>query len=212
VWVKLEQKKGKWVHLLLLLLLLAIFIWSLIKPVEGYKIWAMEVLPAVVFIVIMIFTYKKFTLTTLSYVIITLLSILTFIGGHYSYSKVPLFNWLKDHFDLQRNHYDRFGHFLKGFIVIVIRELLVRKTPLIKSKITSFIALCITLSFGALYEIVEWLSTKITGRNTATNDFLGMQGDEWDAQWDMFLVLLGSILALAILTKLHDKLLDRKNR
>jgi putative membrane protein len=193
------------VHLFLLLIYLAFLIWSLIKPKEGYIVWLLESLPALAVLLIILFTYKRFRLTTLSYVIITILSILTFIGGHYSYSKVPLFNWLKEHYDLSRNHYDRFGHFLKGMIVIVIRELLIRKTPLKISKITTFIALCITLAIGALYEIIEWASTKITGGNSTTQDFMGMQGDKWDAQWDMTFLLIGSILAALLLTRFHNK-------
>jgi putative membrane protein len=181
-----------------------VFIWSLIKPEEGYMVLLMEVLPSVLVLVFLISRYNQFRLTTVSYVIITLLVILTFIGGHYSYSKVPLFTWIKDYFDLQRNHYDRFGHFLKGLMVIVIIEILVRKTALSKSKTTNFIALCITLAIGAFYEIIEWLSTKIGKEGKATKDFLGMQGDMWDAQWDMSLLLVGSILSL-IFTKILYK-------
>lgn len=186
-----------------------VLIWSLIKPGEGYMVWLMEVLPSVIVLIFLILIYNKFRLTTLSYVIITLLAILTFIGGHYSYSKVPLFNWLKDYFDLQRNHYDRFGHFLKGLMVIVIMEVLLRKTTLLKSKTTTFIAICITLSIGALYEIIEWASIKIAKGGKATKDFLGMQGDIWDAQWDMSLLLVGSILAILFFAKLLYKRLEK---
>jgi putative membrane protein len=204
------RNKLYWKHLLFLIVLIGTFIWSAIKPEEGYLIWALEVSPAIAMIIFSIFIYKRFQLTTLSYFILTILSILTFIGGHFSYSKVPLFDWLKEHYDFQRNHYDRFGHFFKGFIVIIIKEILVRKTRLVKDKITTLIAVCVTLSIGALYEIIEWASTKITGGKGATNDFLGMQGDQWDAQWDMFLLLLGAFLAVLTLSKLHDHLLDKK--
>jgi putative membrane protein len=181
---------------------IAVLIWSLIKPEEGYRVWLLEGLPSVIILMIVISSYNKFRFTTLSYVIITLLVILTFIGGHYSYSKVPLFNWVKDHFDLERNHYDRFGHFLKGLMVIVILEILLRKTTLLKSKTTNFIALCITLSIGAFYEIIEWLSTKLVRGGKVTENFLGMQGDIWDAQWDMTLLVVGSILSVLLFTKL----------
>jgi len=191
-----SRKKGSSIHFFLLFVVMLVLIWSLIKPEEGYMVLLMEVLPSVLVLVFLISRYNQFRLTTVSYVIITLLVILTFIGGHYSYSKVPLFTWIKDYFDLQRNHYDRFGHFLKGLMVIVIIEILVRKTALSKSKTTNFIALCITLAIGAFYEIIEWLSTKIGKEGKATKDFLGMQGDMWDAQWDMSLLLVGSILSL----------------
>ncbi|MFX3673413.1 MAG: DUF2238 domain-containing protein [Paenisporosarcina sp.] len=199
------------IHLLLLLLVTIVFIWSVIKP-EGYLIWVAEVLPMVVVIVIAIAAYKKFRMTTLSYSIIALLSIITFIGGHYMYSKVPLFDWIKDTYDLKRNHYDRFGHLIKGLIAIPMREILIRKTPLSKTSWLFAITVSISLALGALYEIVEWISAVIAKKiGKSSEDFLGMQGDKWDAQWDMALLLLGSILALLLLSKLHNKALKRTN-
>jgi putative membrane protein len=203
-----SRKKGSSIHFFLLFVVMLVLIWALIKPEEGYMVLLMEVLPSVLVLVFLISRYNQFRLTTVSYVIITLLVILTFIGGHYSYSKVPLFTWIKDYFDLQRNHYDRFGHFLKGLMVIVIIEILLRKTVLLKSKTTNFIALCITLAIGAFYEIIEWASTKIGKEGKATKDFLGMQGDIWDAQWDMSLLLVGSILSL-IFTRILYKGLEK---
>ena len=204
----MSRKKGSSIHFFLLFVVILVLIWSLIKPVEGYLVLLMEVLPSVIVLILLISKYNQFRLTNVSYIIITILVILTFIGGHYSYSKVPLFTWIKDYFDLQRNHYDRFGHFLKGAMVIVIIEILLRKTALFKSKTTNFIALCITLSIGAFYEIIEWASTKIGKEGKATKDFLGMQGDIWDAQWDMALLLAGSILSL-FLTKILYKELEK---
>ncbi|MGD6778171.1 DUF2238 domain-containing protein [Sutcliffiella horikoshii] len=202
------RKKTSSIHFFLLFVVILILTWSLIKPEEGYMVLLVEILPSVLVLIFLISTYSKFRLTTVSYVIITLLVMLTFIGGHYSYSKVPLFSWIKDYFDLQRNHYDRFGHFLKGSIVLVIIEILLRKTALSKSKTTNFIALCITLAIGAFYEIIEWASAKIGNEGKVTKDFLGMQGDIWDAQWDMALLLIGSILSL-FFTKILYK--DLKN-
>jgi len=166
----------------------------------------------VVVLVISIVVYKKFQLTTLSYIIIAILSIITFVGGHYMYSNVPLFDWIKDSYDLNRNHYDRFGHLLKGLIAIPIREILIRKIPLSKSSWLFSIAISISLALGALYELVEWVSAVIAKKiGKSSDDFLGMQGDKWDAQWDMALLLVGSILALLFLSKLHNKMLSRKN-
>jgi putative membrane protein len=204
-----SRKKGSSMHFFLLLVVMLVLIWSLIKPEEGYMVLLMEVLPSVFVLLFLVSKYKQFRFTTVSYVIIAVLVILTFIGGHYSYSKVPLFTWIKDYFDLQRNHYDRFGHFLKGLMVIVIIEILLRKTALLKSKTTNFIALCITLAIGAFYEIIEWASTKIGKEAKATKDFLGMQGDIWDAQWDMALLLAGSILSLFFTKILYKELKSR---
>ncbi|MEC1523284.1 DUF2238 domain-containing protein [Neobacillus niacini] len=202
----MSRKKGSSIHFFLLFVVILVLIWSLINPEEGYKVLMMEISPSVLVLILLVSRYNQFRLTTVSYVIITLLVILTFIGGHYSYAKVPLFTWIKDYFDLQRNHYDRFGHFLKGLMVIVIIEILLRKTVLLKSKTTNFIALCITLAIGAFYEIIEWISTKIGKEGKATKDFLGMQGDIWDAQKDMALLLVGSILSLLFIKILYKQL------
>nr|WP_185147816.1 DUF2238 domain-containing protein [Peribacillus simplex] len=196
------------IHFILLLLVTAFFIWSVIKP-AGYLIWTMEVFPAVVFLIFVIAAYNKFCLTTLSYFVIAVLSITMFIGAHYTYSKVPLFDWIKDHYDLNRNHYDRFGHFLKGLFAIVIREIVIRKTPLTKGPWLFAVTLSFALAIGALYEIIEWIAAIISKGGKASKEFLGTQGDIWDAQWDMSLTLIGSILVLFTLSKLHDKLLRK---
>ncbi|MGA3599519.1 DUF2238 domain-containing protein [Lysinibacillus agricola] len=205
----MDKDKHWKIHVILLLIVVIIFVWSVIKP-ASYLDWLAEVSPAVITIIIVVAIYNKFRFTTFSYVIIALLSILAFIGGHYTYSEVPLFNWIKEEFHLQRNNYDRFGHFLKGLMAIVIREILIRKTPLTKGACLTGITISIMLAIAALYEIIEWLSTKVSKGGKGAKDFLGMQGDRWDAQWDMFLALIGTILTLLLFTKFHDKLLKRQ--
>lgn len=206
---KVVRDRSTIIHGILLLIVVGVFIWSVIKPFR-YVNWALEVLPAIVLLVIVIITYNKFRLTTLSYFIIAILTILMFIGGHYTYSRVPLFDWIKDYFDLQRNNYDRFGHFLKGLITIVIREVLIRKSPLTEGKWLYTVTLSIALSIGTLYEIIEWLGTKIIKGGKVSKDFLGTQGDIWDTQWDLFLLLIGAILALLFFSSLHNKQLRNK--
>lgn len=207
----LDKNKHRKIHVILLFIVLIIFIWSVIKP-ASYLDWLAEVSPAVVAIIIVVAIYNKFRFTTFSYIIIAILSILTFIGGHYTYSEVPLFNWIKEEFHLKRNDYDRFGHFLKGLMAIVIREILIRKTPLVKGAWLTGITISIMLAIAALYEIIEWLSTKFSKGSNVAKDFLGMQGDRWDAQWDMLSAFLGTILTLLLFTKLHDKLLKKLKR
>lgn len=204
------RDKSKMIHLFLLLVVTAVFIWSVIKPAR-YSTWAAEAIPAVLGLIIIIAIYNKFRFTTLSYIIIAILAIIMFVGGHYTYSKVPLFNWIKDVFELNRNHYDRFGHLLKGLFTIVVREILLRKTQLTKGPWLVTISISISLAIAALYEIIEWISFKITKGGTAAKDFLDTQGDVWDAQWDMSLALVGSILALLTLSTLHNRLL-KKNK
>ncbi|HZG59551.1 MAG TPA: DUF2238 domain-containing protein [Anoxybacillus sp.] len=204
------KKDGiKRIHLLLLLVVISVFIWSAIKP-ASYLSWTLEVSPAVVGLLIIIATYNKFRFTTLSYVIMTILAIIMFVGGHYVYSKVPLFDWIKDAYDLKRNHYDRFGHLLKGLFAIVLREILLRKTPLTKGPWLFTIVISMSLAIAALYEIIEWLASKIAKGGKAIKDFLGTQGDIWDTQWDMLCSLVGSIVALLIFSKLHDRLLKKE--
>jgi putative membrane protein len=206
--VKNVKKTATKYHIILLLVVVAFFIWSAIKPV-GYRIWTLEVIPAVLGLIIVLVAYKRLQLTTLSYFIIAILSIFTFIGGHYTYSEVPLFDWLKDKYHLERNHYDRFGHFLKGFLVIVIREILLRTSPLKKGKWLTTLSLSVVLAIAALYEIIEWLFSKITGGGKASKDFLGTQGDIWDSQWDMTLTLVGAMIALLLFAKVHNKILKK---
>ncbi|MCH6264556.1 DUF2238 domain-containing protein [Neobacillus citreus] len=205
----MKGKSVKTIHVLLLLVVITVLIWSLIKP-ASFMSWTLEATPAIIILIIAILTFKKFRLTTLSYVIISIMAILMFVGGHYTYSKVPLFNWIKDTFDFKRNHYDRFGHFLKGMSGIVIRELLLRKTPLKKGKWLFWIVTSITLAISAMYEIIEWISFIILQGGKTAKNFLGNQGDIWDAQWDMVLTLAGTIISLLLLSKLHNKLLRKE--
>ncbi|MDP4162177.1 MAG: DUF2238 domain-containing protein [Bacillota bacterium] len=197
------------IHLFLLLFVIAVFIWSMIKPLGGSLSWVLEVGPAFLLLIIAIATYNKLRLTTLSYFIIAILSILMMIGGHYTYGKVPIFNWIKDTFELKRNYYDRFGHFIKGLFAIVIREILLRKIPLIKGFWLVTMVLTTSLAISSLYEIIEWIVSIIIKGETAKN-FLGIQGSNWDTQWDMLLAFIGSILALLILSKLHNRLLKKE--
>ncbi|HWO98061.1 MAG TPA: DUF2238 domain-containing protein [Bacillus sp. (in: firmicutes)] len=207
---KLKRSKHTTIHLFLLLIVIAVFIWSVIKP-SGYLTWALEVSPAVVGLIIVVTAYNKFRFTTLSYVIMAILAISMFVGGHYIYSKVPLFDWIKDVYDLKRNHYDRFGHLLKGLFSIVLREILLRKTELTKGPWLFTIVTSMSLAISALYEIIEWLVSKITKGGKASKDFLGTQGDIWDTQWDMLWTLVGSIVALLLLSRLHDRLLKKED-
>lgn len=124
---------------------------------------------------------------------------------------MPLFNWLRDTFDLARNYYDRLGHFAQGFIpAILVREILLRKSPLKTGKLLFFIVVSICLAISATYELIEWGVAEATG--TAAEAFLGTQGDVWDTQWDMFFALIGGIIGLVSLTKIHDKNLEDINK
>jgi len=195
----------KRLHLVLLVSLAAVLVWSVVKPFDFFT-WVLEALIPVVGVLILLFTYRKFRLTNLAYVLIWIHAIILLIGAHYTYSRMPAFNWLRDTFDLSRNHYDRFGHIAQGFVpAILARELLLRTSPLKRGKWFFFIIICICLAISAFYELLEWWVAAATG--TAADLFLALQGDIWDTQKDMALCLLGAVVALLALGKIHDKAL-----
>ena len=180
-----------------------VFIWSAYHP-HDYFTWFLEIFPAVIGGAVLLATRKTFPLTPLVYVLIACHMIVLMIGGHYTYAEVPLFNWLRDTLVLSRNHYDRVGHFMQGFVpALITREILLRKTPLRPGKLMFFIVVCVCLAISAAYELLEWLVAELTG--TAATAFLGTQGDVWDTQWDMFFALVGSITAQIALGRLHDR-------
>jgi len=187
--------------------LLLVFLWSAIAPADRFT-WVLEVLPAVVAVVVLAATYRRFPLTDLAYLLIALHAVILLVGGHYTYAEVPLFNWLRDTFSLERNYYDRIGHLAQGFVpAIIAREILLRTSPLTRGKWLFFIVASICLAISACYEFVEWWVAVGTGE--AAEAFLGTQGDVWDTQWDMFLALCGAIAAQLVLARLHDRHLVR---
>ncbi|MBM7866935.1 putative membrane protein [Heliobacterium gestii] len=190
-------------HLVLLMLVSLIFLWSGINPYDRFT-WILEVFPAVIGLAALALTYRRFPLTTFSYTLIAIHMVILMIGGHYTYAKVPFFDWLRDSFDLGRNHYDRLGHLAQGFIpAILAREILLRLSPLRRGGFLSLLIPCVCLAISAFYELIEWWVALATG--TAAEAFLGTQGDVWDTQSDMAMALLGSLLALLTLSNRHDK-------
>ena len=164
----------------------------------------MEVAPVMIAVPLLFSTYKKFPLTTLLYLLVTLHGIILMVGGHYTYARVPLFDMLGH----DRNNYDKVGHFAQGFIpAIAIRELLLRSSPLRPGKWLAAIIIFACLGISALYEIIEWFAAWILAEGA--NDFLGSQGDEWDTQKDMAWAGIGAIAALLFLTREHNRALER---
>jgi putative membrane protein len=187
---------------LALLLLIA----SAVHP-HDYFTWFLEIAPILIATPILLVTRKKFPLTKLAYILIAIHMMILIIGGHYTYAEVPLFNWLRDHFGLARNYYDRVGHFAQGFVpAILTREILIRTSTLKRGKWLSVIVTAICLSISAIYELIEWQTAVWTG--SAADAFLGTQGDPWDTQWDMFLALVGAITAQLTLACLQDQQME----
>jgi putative membrane protein len=182
--------------------LLAVLIWSAINP-HDYFTWFLEVLPALVGFAILAFTYQRFTFTPLVYWLIWLQMIVLMVGGHYTYAEVPLFEWLKPVFGWTRNNYDKVGHFMQGFVpVLIARELLIRKRVVVKKGWLAAILILAILGTSAAYELVEWGVSELTG--SAGDSFLGTQGYIWDTQSDMLMCLIGSIAALLLPSIWHD--------
>jgi putative membrane protein len=178
-----------------------------IGPKDRYT-WILEVAPAVAAAVILVATRRRFPLTPLAYRLIFLHACVLMLGGHYTYAEVPLGFWARDLFGLARNHYDRLGHFVQGFVpAIVAREILLRKTRLKPGGWLFFIVTSICLAISAFYEFIEWWTALASG--TAAEAFLGTQGDVWDTQWDMFLCLLGALASQLLLSRIHDRELAR---
>jgi putative membrane protein len=176
---------------------------SAIAPFDRLT-WWLEVFPVLLAAPLLALTWRRFPLTSLAYVLIALHALVLILGGHYTYAEVPLGYWLRDMFLLERNPYDRLGHFMQGFVpAIVAREVLLRTSPLRPGAWLAFLVACVCLAISALYEFLEWWTALATG--TAADAFLGTQGDVWDTQWDMFTCLLGAVAALMLLSRLHTR-------
>ena len=181
----------------------AVFIWSAINPKDLFT-WFLEVFPAMIAFVVLAITYKKFRLTPLVYTLILIHCIILMIGGHYTYAQVPVFDFIKEILDQERNDYDKLGHLAQGFIpAMIAREIIIRKNIISIEAWRNFFIVCFCLAFSAFYELIEWWIAVLS--NEASNDFLGTQGYIWDTQSDMAWALVGAILALVFLRKYHTK-------
>lgn len=194
-----------------LALLAATIVLLAVSAYEPYDraTWWMEVAPVVVAMPILLATYRRFPLTRLVYTLIFIHACILILGGHYTYARVPVGFWVQDLFGFSRNHYDRLGHLAQGFIpALIAREVLLRRTPLVRGGWLFFIVCCICLAISAGYEFVEWWAALVGG--AGATEFLGTQGDVWDTQWDMLMALIGAIAAQVLLSRLHDRQLERR--
>jgi putative membrane protein len=173
--------------------------------------WFLETVPVMIGIPMLLASYRSFPLTPLLYRLLALHAVILIVGGHYTYAEVPLFNWIRDTFELSRNHYDRIGHLAQGFVpAILAREILLRLSPLRPGGWLFLTVTSICLAFSAFYEIMEWWVALAS--EEAAEAFLGTQGDAWDTQWDMFLALIGAMTAQLTLGPLHDRQLQQLAR
>ena len=184
-----------------------VFIWAAINPLHPSD-WALENVLTVIFIIMLIVTYKKFPLSDLSYILITIFMILHTIGSHYTYAEVPFGFWLQDIFGLERNHYDRIVHFSFGLMLAYpIREVFLRVAHA-KGFWAFYLPLDVTLAFSGLYEIIEWAAAEVVGGELGAA-YLGTQGDIWDAQKDMLAATVGAIICMSITALVRKKFKNR---
>lgn len=178
-------------------------VWSAVNP-KDFGTWVLEASPAIIGFAVLAWTRNTFPLTPLLYALILVHCVILMVGGHYTYAEVPLF----DQLGTQRNNYDKLGHFAQGFVpAIIARELLIRKQVVASIPWRNLFIVCFCLAFSAFYELLEWLVAVLIGGSA--DAFLGTQGYEWDTQSDMALALLGAIVALITLGKLHDRQLAK---
>jgi putative membrane protein len=192
--------------LVVLGLICAATLWA---PAAGRTSWFLEVTPGLLMVLCLGLAYPRMPLSHWVYVGVFVHVLILIYGGYYTYALTPLGNWAKATFHLARNHYDRIGHIALGvFPVFMTREILLRKTPLVRGGWLSFLSVSVVFAFAAFWELLEWWTTLVVAGDTGTA-FLGSQGDVWDAQWDMFLALLGAIFALLVGSRAHDRFIAR---
>jgi putative membrane protein len=183
--------------------LVALLVLSGIRPFDRTT-WFLEVFPVMVALPVLWATYRRFPLTGLLYILIFIHALVLMLGGAYSYARVPLGFYLVDLLDLNRNPYDKIGHFFQGFVpALLAREILLRGQFVRGAKMLAWLIICIVLAISAVYELIEWAAALILGQGA--DEFLGTQGYQWDTQSDMFLALIGGCVALLALSRIHDR-------
>lgn len=185
-----------------LIVLLALIL-SGIQPYDRAT-WLLEVSPVLLAAPVLLATHHRFPLSRLLYVLIAFHALVLILGGAYTYARVPLGFWVQELFDLQRNPYDKLGHFMQGLVpMLVTREILLRRRYLTPGAMLNFLGICVALAISAFYELIEWWVALIAGGGAT--DFLGTQGDPWDTQSDMLLALLGASAVLLGIDRLQDR-------
>jgi putative membrane protein len=180
-----------------------VWIVTAIHPMDR-QAWVLENILVVIFVVILALTHRRLELSNVSYLCLALFLLLHMIGAHYTYAKMPLGLWAKQTFGFSRNHFDRVAHFGFGFLLAFpIRELLVRFSG-IRRAWSFWIAAGVVLAVSGVFEILEAIVAEIIAPGQGVN-WLGGQGDEWDAQNDMLSAMLGSLAIMALVALTSHK-------
>ena len=195
-----QNKKIIWI-----VIFLGTLTWSGIDPTDQFT-WFLEVLPAIIGVIALALTYRYFQFTTMVYCLILLHTIILMIGGHYTYAEVP---WFSNLFGFERNNYDKVGHFFQGFVpALIIREVFIQEKIIRGKAWLNVLTVSFCLAISAFYELIEWFTAFMVGQDA--DAFLGTQGYDWDTQSDMAIALLGAVLALVLLSKVHDAQIMKK--
>ncbi len=185
------------------LVLIGLLLWSGLAPYDRIT-WLMEVLPVLIVLPLLWWSKHRYPLTSLLYFLIFWHCVVLIVGGAYTYARVPLGFMLQQWLELDRNPYDKIGHFFQGLVpAIAAREILWRGAYVSSVRMLNFLILCVVLAISASYELIEWGAALALGQGA--DEFLGTQGDMWDTQSDMFMALLGALSALLLLGKLHQR-------
>lgn len=191
-------------------LLFAQLAWSGVAPFDRTT-WWLEIAPIPIAWIAMLTSHRRFPLTTLLYGLAFGHACVLMLGGAYSYARVPIGFEVAELLGLDRNPYDKLGHFLQGFVpAIAAREILIRGRFVSGRRMLAFVVVSIALAISAAYELVEWAAALALGQGA--DEFLGTQGDPWDTQSDMFMALLGAVSALLTLSRLHDRQIAARER
>lgn len=194
-------------HLILLVLFFVGALWSGIYP-HDYFTWILEIFPGIIGLIILIFSFKRFQFTYSTYIFILVHCYILFIGGHYTYAEVPLFDWIKDVFQQSRNNYDKVGHFAQGFVpAMIARELFIRLKIVKMGGWLSFLTISVCVSISVMYEFLEWFVAVVSGQSAEA--FLGTQGYVWDTQSDMLYACIGAICMIIFVSKFQDKQIEK---
>lgn len=198
-------------NILLLAAIAPVLAWSAWKPYDRLT-WWLETAPVFLgFAALFIAQSRGWRFTGLVTLLIGLHMALLAVGGHYTYARVPAGNWVSDWCGWQRNHYDRLGHLMQGFVpAMICREIFIRIQVISHRGWLGFCVVCVALAISASYELLEWAAALLS--EEAAESFLGTQGDGWDTQWDMFLALCGALCAVLVMARLHDRALRRPAR
>jgi putative membrane protein len=178
--------------------------WGLlaISPVDR-DTWLLENYLVFAVVGLLVASHRRFVFSNLSYASLGLFLLLHAVGSHYTYSLVPIGDWLRDSFDLSRNHYDRFVHFAFGLLFAYpMREITLRRIH--AHRLWSFVVpVLFIVSASSLYEILEWAAARATSPDVGMA-YVGAQGDVWDGQKDMLLAFVGAVVAM-LMTALYRR-------